>query len=194
MESESEDETCGGFIVPDKEENSEEESVVEDDVDPETIARQEAETLTANLSATTVNGRTLRDRSKLQAPKDMYWERFGKKASEKLAITEHKREMLDDIKEWKKEFASQDPDFVWKSFSVKSSTEDIEAFHASVIQHFPELRDNLVDDDEYESPDEEDLEDEDQEDEDEESEEDSESDESEFSKKRKREEDSETEE
>lgn len=161
------DETLGGFIVPDKEDSSSE-SEIEDlpDVDAEEIARQEAATLTANLQTTTVNGRTLRDRTKIQAPKDAYWERFGKKTSEKLAITEHKREMLDDLKAWKKEFSAEDPDFVWKTFTLKQSVEDIEAFHKSVIDHFPELRDNLVDDDAYESPDEDESETEEQMDED----------------------------
>jgi hypothetical protein len=155
------DETLGGFIVPDKEDSSSE-SEIDDlpDVDAEVIARQEAEALTANLQTTTVNGRTLRDRTKIQAPKDAYWERFGKKTSEKLAQTEHKREMLDDLKAWKKEFSSQDPDFVWKVLTLKQSVDDIEAFHKSVIDHFEELRDNLVDDEDYESPEEEEDEDE----------------------------------
>ena len=150
------DETLGGFIVPDKEDSSSDSEIDElPDVDAEVIAREEAEALTANLQTTTVNGRTLRDRTKIQAPKDAYWERFGKKTSEKLAQTEHKREMLDDLKAWKKEFGPQDPDFVWKVFTLKQSVDDIEAFHKSVIDHFEELRENLVDDEDYESPEEE---------------------------------------
>ena len=138
----------------DKEDSASESSSSESEVDLDELTKQEAAKLTEGLSATTVNGRTLRDRTKIQAPKDAYWERFGKKTSEKLAATEHKREMLDDLKAWKKEFGPQDPNFVWKTFTLKSATADIEAFHDSVIQNFPELRDNLVDDDEYESPEE----------------------------------------
>jgi hypothetical protein len=154
MSDEEIDETLGGFIVPDKEDSSSESESSESEVDLEELTKQEAAKLTEGLSGTTVNGRTLRDRTKIQAPKDHYWERFGKKTSEKLAVTEHKREMLDDLKAWKKEFGPQDPDFVWKTFTLKSPTDEIESFHSSVITHFPELRDNLVDDDDYESPEE----------------------------------------
>lgn len=168
------DETLGGFIVPDKEDSGSESSSSEsEDLDADELTKQEAAKLTEGLQCTNVNGRTLRDRTKIQAPKDAYWERFGKKTSEKLAATEHKREMLDDLKAWKKEFGPQDPEFVWTSFTLKNSADDIEAFHVSVIRHFPELRDNLVDDDEYESPDDDDQESDVEEKMDDESEEDS---------------------
>lgn len=152
-----EDETLGGFIVKDKSDSDSEvsaEDIPDDDEAVQELLRQEAAKVTENLQSTLVNGRALRDRSKIAAPKDAYWERFGKKTSEKLAVVEHKREMLDDIKAWKKEFAGVNPSFVWPSVSMKSSTEAVEAAHQLVIDTF-EL--DLADDDEDDEEDDVDM-------------------------------------
>lgn len=160
--SDSEDETLNGFIVPSrkrKRENTEEEphetesevsaeEIPEDDNAITELLKEEASKIVKDLSTTVVNGRTLRDRTKITAPKDDYWERFGKKNLQKLAVSEHKREMLDDLKAWKKEFSATKPEFVWTSFAMKDSVESIEAFHAKVISTF-ELE--LADDDDLSS-------------------------------------------
>jgi hypothetical protein len=152
------DETLGGFIVPDPPSDEEDsimgEPVPEDGPELEQLVISEASAIAKNMNSTTVNGRTLRDRKTIAAPKDAYWERFGKRASEKLAVTEHKREMLDDIKAWRKEFSStpEGKGYAWPTLHLKSSTDDIEKAHAAVIEHF-EL--DLADDDE-DSEDEED--------------------------------------
>lgn len=125
------------------------EEIPDDDNAVTELLKQEAAKIVGDsLPTTVVNGRTLRDRSKITAPTDMYWERFGKKNLQKLAVSEHKREMLDDIKAWKKEFVHEKPEFVWTSLSMKDTVETIEAFHNKVIQTF-ELE--LADDDEEES-------------------------------------------
>jgi len=147
-QDETQDETLGGFIVKDASDSDSEvsaEDVPDDDDAVQELLREEAAKVTANLQATVVNGRSLRDRSKITAPKDAYWERFGKKTSEKLAVVENKREMLDDIKAWKKEFSGVNESFVWPSVSMKSSTEAVEEAHRLVIETF-ELE--LADDDE----------------------------------------------
>lgn len=177
VQSDSEDETLGGFIVPDRKRKREEDEQSEDaelsDLEEEAqpipdedgpeltkILQEEAQRIAGgSLSTTVVNGRTLRDRTKITAPVDKYWERFGKKNLEKLAVSEHKREMLDDIKAWKKEFTGVRPDFVWPVLSMKDSVEKIEAGHQLVIDTFElELADDLED-----TTDEEDLADDDDE-------------------------------
>jgi hypothetical protein len=168
------DETLGGFIVPDPDSDSDvsAEDIPDDDEEVQAILREEAAKITSNIQTTVVNGRTLRDRTTLAAPKDEYWERFGKRTSEKLAVVEHKREMLDDIKAWKKEFAGT-KEFAWPNLTLRNSTETIEEAHKLVIDTF-ELE--LADDDEITDDEEMDDEDnsscEDSEDDDESSEED----------------------
>lgn len=159
MEVEDEDTTLGGFIVQDKSDSESEvsaEDIPDDDDAVQELLREEAERLTQNLQQSVVNGRSLRDRTKLAPPKDAYWERFGKKTSEKLAVVEHKREMLDDLKAWKKEFMGVNETFVWPTVSMKSSTATIEEAHQLVIATF-EL--DLADDDDMDLDDEEDTDD-----------------------------------
>jgi hypothetical protein len=168
------DETLGGFIVPDPDSDSDvsAEDIPDDDEQVQAILREEAEKITSNIQSTVVNGRALRDRTTLAAPKDEYWERFGKRTSEKLAVVEHKREMLDDIKAWKKEFAGTKPDFQWPNLTLRNSTEAIEQAHQLVIDTFElELADDEEDSDDM------DVDDDMDDDEDSEDEEDSDDDE-----------------
>lgn len=153
--SDTEDETLDGFIIPDrkrKRDESEEESeatTIEDEAEPlpddenelVKILQKEAEEIVGQIDATNVNGRTLRNRNKIQAPVDHYMERFGKRTLAKLAVSEEKREMLDDIKAWRKEFA--DATIEWPAIGMKDTIETIKAAHAKVIQDLDlDLRDD----------------------------------------------------
>ena len=129
--TDSEDEDLEGFIVNDSlykeltrkkkkesedatndaeedhSEASEAESVVSElpDDGPELakVLQAEASTLTKDIKVTEVNGRTLRDRSQIQKPKDTYWEKYGAKDYEKLLEKDQKRDILDDLKSIKKD-------------------------------------------------------------------------------------------
>jgi hypothetical protein len=152
--SDSEDETLGGFIVPDRkrkreeESDSEEETVVdeaeplpEDENELIKVLQEEAEKIVGQIDGTNVNGRTLRNRTKIQAPVDHYMERFGKRTLAKLAVSEEKREMLDDIKAWRKEF--QDATIEWPTVNMKDSIESIRTAHTKVIADLDlDLRDD----------------------------------------------------
>lgn len=154
------------------------EPVPEDGPELEQLVISEANAIAKNMNSVTVNGRTLRDRKTIAPPKDAYWERFGKRASEKLAITEHKREMLDDIKAWRKEFAStpEGKAYAWPSLTLKSSTDDIEKAHAAIIEAFElELADDDEDSDDDENSEEDDESSEDTEEDDEDDDEEDES-------------------
>jgi hypothetical protein len=191
----SSEEDLEGFIVPDRkrkreddsesesEESLEEENVPELPEDGPELAKvleEEAKAITGGtLSTTVVNGRTLRDRTKITSPKDQYWERFGTKTMAKLSIVEEKREMLDDIKAWKKEFQNDPecPEIVWPTLTIKDSLEKIKEAHQYVIDTLDlDLRDDddmtdEIDDEDIEDSEEE-LDDEDDDDEEEDDDED----------------------
>lgn len=83
---------------------------------------------------TEVNGRTLRDRSQIQKPKDTYWEKYGAKDYEKLLEKDHKKDILDDLKSIKKdyerhkeEYPEVPSEFKWPVVSMKDSLETVEA-------------------------------------------------------------------
>lgn len=191
----SSEEDLAGFIVPDRkrkrkddsesesEESLEEEvpELPEDGPELAKVLEEEAKAITGNINATVVNGRTLRDRTKITSPKDQYWERFGTKTMAKLSVVEEKREMLDDIKAWKKEFNNDPgcPPITWPNLTLKDSIDKIKEAHQYVIDTLElELRDDddLSDEEEDddtsdvtdEEEDEESLDDDDEEDEEEE--------------------------
>jgi hypothetical protein len=169
----SSEEDLDGFIVPDRkrkredDSESESEESTEEETAPELpedgpelakVLQEEVQAITGGqLNTTVVNGRTLRDRTKITSPKDQYWERFGTKTMAKLSVVEEKREMLDDIKAWKKEFQNEPdcPEITWPTLTLKDSLEKIKEAHQYVIDTLElELRD---DDDLSEDSDDEDT-------------------------------------
>lgn len=138
------------------------------------VLKAEASKITEGMKTTTVGGRTLRDRSAIQKPKDPYWEKYGSKDYEKLMELDEKKELLDEIRKWKRDIDSKKieislpDDFKWPVLTVKDSLEAVKAGHHYVMNAMglEESDDENEDeeksihtDDESEDVDEDDLED-----------------------------------
>lgn len=209
--NDSDDEDLEGFIVKDAEyrkrqkkdgedtsdnDEAEEEEEAPDDLpeDGPELAKvlvEEASKITSNLTSTVVGGRSLRDRSKIEKPKDSYWEKFGKKDYEKLMIKDQKKDFLDEIRAIKKDYEKNPTDyptppddFRWPSVSMKDTIEAIEAALNYVSEALQIEYEDADDEDDAEDEDidddDEDEESDDEEDDDEEDDDDADDEEDDF--------------
>jgi len=120
------------------------------------ILKQEAEQFTKNITATIVNGRTLRSRDpkdlEKRKPRDLYYERFGKAEEERLMEKFTKKDIIEFLKklepEHKVAYESCNGN-VWPSLNTKLSLEKITSEYKKV-KVFLELPDS---DDESETED-----------------------------------------
>lgn len=155
-DEDSDNESMGSlkdFIAPDDESASEEESGYESDdgaggaagggagasgpdakkrrteTEAEAIRlmAEEAAKITGDLSATTVGGRTLRDRSKVKPPVDDYYERFGRKAEMELQEKMDKKDIIEFVKDLESDHrrAYEAEGHVWPKLNTKMSLDAI---------------------------------------------------------------------
>jgi len=156
------------FIAPDEVVSDEvkipvaEEDIVE-------VLKQEAEEFTKNLTATIVNGRTLRSRDpkdlEKRKPRDMYYERFGKAEEERLMEKFTKKDIIEFLKKLESENRKsyEDSGNTWPVLNTKMSLDKITGEYKKV-KLFLDLPDSddesedeqdLGEDDEFEDSDDE---------------------------------------
>lgn len=120
---------------------------------------KEAEKLTSNLKSTEVGGRALRDRSKIEKPKDTQWEKYGQHDFQKLLAKDQKKDILDEIKAIKKDqekhpenYEALPDDFKWPTVSARDSLQNVEAAlrYVSDALHIEQVDDEESDEDEVE--------------------------------------------
>ena len=179
-EDEEDDESNISEIV-----SSGEEEVIEP-IPPETeevLAKLEADRILASIKGTScVNGRVLRDRSKIVNPTV---DRYGDKERELLFIKDEKKELIREIKIWREtpDLVNKVASLAWPVLNVRMSLESIRLEHdrvrISLGLESTDEESESCDEDEDEDEEGEDEDDEEEEDEDDEEEDDDEEEEEE---------------